>query len=374
MDKKQRNILMFWTLWLLAATLFIYVLSKIDFILLPLKAIMSSLFAPLLISGFLFYLLDPLVRLLEKMKIKRTLGIVLVMLLLFGSLVFFILRGIPLLVDQASALISGIPDFIKELEQYAGKLAEEPWMEQIDFETTLNSLGNWMRTTGNGWLENMAKGIGGVISKLTGTAFLLITIPFILFYLLYDGWRFPQVAASLFPESYRSNIKELLKRVNQTISGYISGKGTASLIVGILVYIGYTFLKLPSALLLALFAGITNFIPYVGPFIGAAPAVLLALTISPGKALLVAVIVIVVQQGDGNLFTPMFVGKTLSIHPLTVMLVLLAAGNLAGLVGMLIGVPVFAILKTIVVFIFEVRNQKKRTNGIDHENNGAEDI
>jgi len=86
---------------------------------------------------------------------------------------------------------------------------------------------------------------------------------------------------------------------------------------------------------------------------------------------MVALIVLIVQQGDGNLFTPMFVGKTLSIHPLTVMLVLLAAGNLAGLVGMLIGVPLFAIVKTIVVYLFEVRKERTDSSSSKKEQASA---
>src|SRR5699024_1816962 len=105
MNANKRNSLMFWTLWLLSISLLIYVVSKIDFLLTPIRAILTSLFMPLLISGFLFYLLDPLVRLLEKIKIKRTIGIVIVMFLLFGLMIFFVLKGIPILVDQASALI-----------------------------------------------------------------------------------------------------------------------------------------------------------------------------------------------------------------------------------------------------------------------------
>lgn len=358
MTNNKRNTLMFWTLWLLAGSVLIYVLSQIEFILAPMRAIFTSLFAPLLITGFLFYLLNPLVRLLEKTKIKRLYSIVLVMLLLGGVMFLFVFKGIPVLIDQTASLVSGIPGFVAEVEEYAVALFEQPWLSGVDLEATFNSASEWLRNSGNAFMDMAAKGAGEFISKLTGMAFLIITVPVILFYMLYDGWRFPQIVASFTPAAYRDNVIELLKRVNQTISGYISGKGTASFIVGVLIYIGYAFLKLPSALLLAVFAGITNFIPYVGPFIGAAPAVFVAFSISPATALFVALIVIVVQQGDSNIFTPRFVGKSLSIHPLTVMLVLLAAGNMAGIIGMLIGVPLFAILKTIVGYVMEVRRDR----------------
>lgn len=359
MKQRNRNILMFWTLWLLAVALLVFVLSQIEFLLTPLRTIMASLFAPLLIAGFLFYLLNPVVVLLERFKFKRIYSIALVMILLGGLVVVFTIRGIPILMNQAVSLIRGIPDFIAGLENYVMALSEEPWMQGVNLEGTMASAETWLRNAGNDFLENLTTLIGELISTVTGAAFLLVTIPVILFYMLYDGWRFPQLAASLSPKPSRKYIIELLKRMNHTISSYVSGKGAASLIVGVLIYIGYVLIDLPSALLLAVFAGITNFIPYVGPFIGAAPAMFVGLTISPGTALLVGVIVLVVQQGDSNLFTPMFVGKSLDIHPLTVMLVLLAAGNMGGLVGMLIGVPVFALIKTIVVFATEVYRERK---------------
>ena len=373
MNTNKKNALMFWTTWLLTGALLVLVLSQMNFLLVPLRAVLTSLFTPLLITGFLFYLLDPLVRWLEKLKIKRVYSIILVMLLLGGVLFLFVFKGVPILIDQTVSLVRGIPGFVADVERYVNEIAKQPWLRGIDFDSTFKNVGEWLRTAGNTILDVLANGVGQFISKLTGAAFLIITIPVILFYVLYDGWKFPTIVARVVPTHYRENALELLGRVHQTISGYVSGKGTASLIVGVLIYIGYAFLKLPSALLLAFFAGITNFIPYVGPFIGAAPAVFIAFSISPLTALFVSLIVIVVQQGDSNLFTPTFVGKSLSLHPLTVMLVLLAAGKMAGLVGMFIGVPVFAILKTILVYILEVKhlNRTKNEGRAEYETDGT---
>ena len=142
--------------------------------------------------------------------------------------------------------------------------------------------------------------------------------------------------------------------MNQVVSGYISGKGLASIVVGILVYIGILFIGLPYSLLLAIICGATNMIPYIGPFIGAAPAFIIGLTISPGKALLVALLILVIQQVDANFLTPKFVGQSLDIHPLTIIVVLLVAGKMAGFVGIMFGVPGFAVVKTIVIYVKKI--------------------
>lgn len=359
MDTWRKSKLMFWTVWFFIVAMLIFVLQQVDFILNPIVAILTALFMPLLIAGFLYYLLNPLVKMLERVKLKRTYGVVLVMLVLLGTVIFTLLLGIPMIIDQTSALIAGIPDFINQLEVYAIRLAEEPWMQQVDFDSILMNMENWLRDVGTGLLNSFMTSVGGAFQMVTEVAFLTITVPVILFYMLHDGKKFPGFVESISPEQYKKNIKELLLQMDATIASYISGKGLASLVVGGMLFILYSIIGLPSAFVLSVFAAITNFIPYVGPYIGAAPAVIVGLIESPTRAILAAVSVLIAQQLDGNFLTPLFVGKSLSIHPLTVILILLASANIAGLIGMLIGVPLFAILKTIVVYLVKWRKEQK---------------
>ncbi|WP_343753723.1 AI-2E family transporter [Alkalibacterium iburiense] len=357
--------LMFWTVWFLVVAILIFVLQQIDFILNPLVGILTALFMPLLIAGFLYYLMNPIVKFLERIKVKRIIAIAIMMVLLIGIVVLVVLLGIPMLIEQTSNLISGIPDFINMLETYALRVAEEPWMEQVNVESVLANFEIWLSNITGRFLGAIVSGAGNVIQTFTDVAFMAITIPVILFYMLYDGRKFLPFVIDHMPSKYKLNVKEMLVQTDATISSYISGKGMASLIVGVLLFILYTISGFSPALLLSVFAGITNFIPYVGPFIGAAPAVIVGLIESPARGLLAALFVLIVQQFDSNLFTPFFVGKSLSIHPLTVILILLASANIAGLIGMLIGVPVFAIIKTITYYIVRIiKEQKevKRTN------------
>ncbi len=182
--------LMFWTVWLLAVAVLIYLLQGIDFILNPLVGILTALFMPLLIAGFLYYLLNPLVRLLERFKVKRIVGIAFVMILLIGFILISIILGIPMLIEQTTNLISGIPEFISELEIYANRLADEPWMQQFDVNLALENLEIWLRDIGSRVLTGMVSGVGSAIQAFTEIAFLMITVPVILFYMLHDGKKF----------------------------------------------------------------------------------------------------------------------------------------------------------------------------------------
>ncbi len=110
----------------------------------------------------------------------------------------------------------------------------------------------------------------------------------------------------------------------------------------------------PYSLLLAVICGITNIIPYVGPFIGAIPAIIVGLFISPFQALYMALSILVIQQLDGNLIKPLLFGKSMNIHPLTIILVLIGAGSVAGILGMLICIPVYAVIKTIILNIRKI--------------------
>ncbi|MDZ7834243.1 MAG: AI-2E family transporter [Alkalibacterium sp.] len=251
MIKWKESKLMFWTVWLLAVALLIYLLQRVDFILNPLVGILTALFMPLLIAGFLFYLLNPLVEILERFKVKRIIGIAVVMLLLSGFIILSILLGIPMLIEQTSNLISGIPVFISELEIYANRLAEEPWMQQVDINMALENLEIWLRDLGSRVLSGLISGVGAAITAFTELAFLFITIPVILFYMLHDGRKFLPMVVDMTPVKYKGNVKEMIIKTDDTISSYISGKGMASLLVGVLLFIMYSIVGMPSAFLLS---------------------------------------------------------------------------------------------------------------------------
>jgi len=208
--------------------------------------------------------------------------------------------------------------------------------------------------------DNITASVGKILGVVTNITLALITVPFILFYMLKDGHRFPETVVKVLPQSYRHEGLTIFKDLYETLATYIQGQVIVSLFVGLGCYIGYTIIGLEYALLLGIIVAITNIIPYVGPFIGAAPAVIIGLIDSPMKAALVAIVVTVVQQIDGNLLSPLIIGKRLNTHPLTIILLLIGAGSFGGILGMILAVPAYAVLKAVTLHVVRLIKLRKR--------------
>ncbi|WP_192987237.1 AI-2E family transporter [Carnobacterium mobile] len=347
--------LFFWTMWLLAVIIIIYVATRISFVFHPIFVLFSTLFIPVLSAGFLFYLFNPLVKLLQKVKLKRSYAVMLVMILFLGGAAAFIIKTVPVLMEQLSDLVTNIPAIISDIEIQAKDLTLFSKSNNVDLEETLNRLNISLDAISKTILSSVTTSISSILAMVANLTIVLITVPIMLFYMFHDGEKFQPAVANLFPAKYKKHVIELLHQTNEVISAYISGKGLASIVVAILIYFGFLFIGLPYTLLLAIINGATNLIPYIGPFIGAAPAFIVGLTISPATAFFVALVVFIVQQLDANFLTPKFVGKSLAIHPLTIIIILLVAGKMMGIVGIIFGVPAFAVIKTIIIYIKSTR-------------------
>lgn len=351
---KHSNLLL-WTLWVLAMVLIIYYATKISFVFQPLFVLFSTLFIPVLSAGFLFYLLNPLINVMQKLKIKRSYAIILVMFLFLSGATIFIIKTFPILMNQLSDLVANSPAILSDIEVQTKDIALLSPFNNVDLDETLNQLNLSLDAFSKTILSSFTTSISSIVGAIANLTIVLITVPIVLFYMFHDGEKLQLAVTHLFPTRYQKHVFELLHQTNLVITAYISGKGLASIVVAVLIYFGFLIIGLPYTLLLAIVNGFTNLIPYIGPFIGAVPAILVALTISPTTALLVALIVLVVQQLDANFLTPKFVGKSLAIHPLTIIIILLVAGKMLGIIGIIFGVPAFAVIKTIVVYIKNTR-------------------
>lgn len=361
-DKLKQSKLMFWSVELLVIATFILVSSKINFMFKPVATLFTTLFAPILIAGFFYYMLNPLVNLLmDKAKMKKNLAVALVFVLLLGVLVVFIGAVIPNLARQIASLASSVPGIVKGLESWANELLNHPLLKQVNYQEYIDKLdlsfGDIFKNVVNG----LSTSLGSIISSVASTTMLIVTVPLILFYMLKDGEKFVPSISKYLPKGHASEVKELLHKMSETISAYISGQALECLFVAVATIIGYWAIGIEYAFLFGVIAGVTNMIPYLGPYIGLAPAVLVTVFDSPVKAALACVVVLVVQQIDGNFIYPLVIGKSLDIHPLTIIFILLVAGNIAGLVGMILGVPFYAVCKTIFMYVYDIiqLNRKK---------------
>lgn len=362
-DKKKKARLMYWSLELLLVAGLIFMCSRLDFLFKPIGTFISTLFAPIIISGFLFYLLNPLVNLLMKVRFKRfkvgrTLAVAVVFLLLIALIVLLSASVMPKIIGQFQELIAKVPDYIKEAQKLILSLNQQEnlptWLKNLDLDSYMKQLEGSLSEMIKKFAFSLTSGIGSVIGAVANVAVTLVTVPFIVFYMLKDGPKLLPNIKKVFSPRHADAIENLLGQMSATIAKYISGQAIECLAVGTMSVIGYGLVGLPYALIIGIFAGITNIIPYLGPYIGLIPALFIASTHSLKLLILVVIVCVVVQQIDGNLVYPNVIGKSLEIHPLTIILLLLVAGNLAGLLGMILGVPVYAVAKVIIKYFYDI--------------------
>ena len=354
-EKMKDSKMFFWSVQLLVIATLILVMSKINFLFQPIVTFFTTLFAPILLAGFLYYLLQPLVDLMTKhFKLKKNLAIALVFLFFIVVLLLFFGSIIPNLVKQLASLAGNIPDFIATFEEWLATTLAHPLLKDLDYQAYLAdwnlSIGTIVKNVVNG----LSFGVTSFISSVASFTVVAITVPFILFYMLKDGDRLVPTISKVIPEKSRHEVITLLGKMSQTIAAYISGQALECLFVAVGTMLGYWLIGIEYAFLFGCIAGLTNMVPYLGPYLGLAPALFVTIFDSPVKAVLACLVVLVIQQIDGNIIYPLVIGKSLDIHPLTIIIVLLVAGNLAGLVGMILGVPFYAVCKTIVVYLWDI--------------------
>ncbi|MGM0123835.1 permease [Enterococcus sp. AZ194] len=374
-EKLRKSKLMFWSLELLIIASFAFMLTKINFLFAPVGTFFSTLFAPVLIAGFLYYLLNPIVNFLMKFKLRRIYAIILVFVLFVVAIVWLALSFIPSLVSQISALASNMPTIVKNTQAWLTDMSNLPMFKDLDITKYVEQLNLSYGDIIQKFLSGLSSGLGSVVGTIASTTMTIVTVPFILFYMLKDSDKLVPNIKRFFPENRRSQIVELLGQMNQTLANYISGQAIECVFVGTFTFLGYLILGVDYAFLFGVIAGLTNLIPYLGPYLGLAPAFLVTVFNSPIQAFLCCIVVLIVQQLDGNIIYPNVIGKSLQIHPLTIILVLLVAGNLSGLLGIFLGIPFYAICKTVVAFVVKVvREDYQKPNEPETESKeGLED-
>ena len=351
----------YWLIQVLLILTIIWVSTKISFLFEPIGIFFSTIFFPILITGFLYFLLNPVVNFLQRHKVPRLLAIIIIYVVFILICVLAIGNLIPAITKQFTALANELPVYADKTMQFFDKVVQSTefkWVmdEQKDIlETVQERLIEFANTLPN----TITGSITNILGVITNIAIILVTVPFLLFYMFKDGHRFPSAISKFLPTAYREEGLSILKETGDTLSAYIQGQVTVALGVGRLAFIGYLIIDLPFALVMALIVAFTNIIPYIGPILGGAPAVIVALFDSPTKAFLVVVVILIAQQIEGNVLSPLILGKSLDTHPATIIIILLAAGNLAGVLGMVLAIPFYAVMKTIVLNLVKFLRARK---------------
>jgi predicted PurR-regulated permease PerM len=320
----------------------VYLSNKIGFLLAPIFAFVSSIFAPILIAFIFYYLLRPIIYTLEKWRIPRLLSILTIYLIFAILLILFLAYMVPILVTQVTAIANTSVTALENMHKSPSVITIGPftldWQHEV--ETRLLSFLQQITT-------DFSRNVVDVLGTITRVATVLVTIPFILFYLLNEDQDFSSKFLKSVPEDYAKEVRKILHNIDSTLASYITGLVLISLSVGMLFFIGYLIIGIDYALILAVVAFIFTTIPYVGPFIAITPAILLGLSSSLFMALKVGIVFAFVQIIESNFISPQIIGQRLHIHPLTIILLLLAAGTLYGLVGLILATPIYAVAKVL---------------------------
>lgn len=353
----------FSTRWLICfsivvlALIAVYLLFQLGPYFLPIWNIIRTIAVPLIISMILAYLLHPLVDGLIKFKLNRTLAILLIYVLFLGGLTMLIWLGAPVFVTQVKDLIKQLPEIESNLKQWAWTLDQQlEYLPDGVHKEIDGALGNFEQA-----ILKAMMGLVNTLGSLVGNLFVLLVVPFLVFYLLKDVEAIQKSFYFFIPRKQRKPAIKLWNNIDHSLGEYIRGQITVGLAVGVLSFIGYCFIGLPYALFLASIVGVTNIIPYFGPFIGAAPAALVAFITEPSLVIWVILINTTLQILEGNVLAPWIVGKRLHIHPVFIIFALLIGAELGGVLGLIIVVPVFVVLKVVVLnSVLHLRHHKER--------------
>lgn len=348
---------------ILLAMLIVFMFQQIQEVFNPIVVIAKTIFLPLLIGGVLFYLTRPLLHWLESKKFPRWASIisVLAVVVLAMGLIYSMIA--PIIGEQSASLAKNTPDMIEEGEKWIDFLLSHrddlPPQAQDSVEKAISNI----TTNLNDWAASFGTWLLQFLQGFVQGLFLLVLAPFFLVYMLKDHEKFAPFVAGFFSGERKSWIRKTLHDLDVTLRSYIQGQLLVSFLVGIMLLIGYLIIGLDYALLLALFGMFTNVIPFLGPYLAVIPAMFIALLQEPQMALYVAIIMLVAQQIESNFISPNVMGKALDIHPLTVITIILAAGNLAGIWGVILAIPFYAVVKTIVSNLYQKRREIKEAAG-----------
>jgi predicted PurR-regulated permease PerM len=342
---------------ILLVFLIIYIGSQITFFFRPVVVAFEALFTSFLIAGILYYLIYPLSDWLSNHKVPRPLAIIIVFLIIIGLLTLFVLAIGPILVAEFTKLIVSLPDQVENLKRLLENLENNPLVARfLDIDAfDLNNLTDRLTSMASAAVTGIVVSITNVIDFLTGIFTTMIIVPFLLYYMLNEKGKnlIPDAVNKLAPEKYAANINRALAEMNKMLASYVQGLSMVCLVVGILAYIGFLIIGLEFALILSIFIMITNVVPFLGPFIGAIPAAFVGLLDSPLLMLQVIVVIVILQQLEGLVISPQIMGHKLSLDPLAIILIVLVAGRLGGLLGIILAVPTFTVLKIIVNHTYE---------------------
>lgn len=296
---------------------------------------------------------DPWVDYLQRRKWPRALSITLIYLLVLGLVVSMIYVMVPILIKEATDLANNFPHYFTKLSDFLTNIRQAFGRYGLDknFQDNLSNIANTLST----WTLQLVNALYGAVNGL----FSVFLIMFLTFYMVVEENAIKKLVWSVTPARYQGYAINLVSRMQIQIGYWLRGQLILCLAIFLLTFLVLSILGVKYALLLALFAGITEAIPYLGPALGAIPAVLLAMTQSPRLAAVVVVMYLIIQQLENNVLVPQIMKRSANVNPITSIIVLLIGYKIGGVAGAVIAIPVATAASVAIKDLFEYKEKKE---------------
>lgn len=318
--------------FLIAALIFIiYRLMNIRII----KDVVSMIF----ISFLLSYVLKPIQEFLYKNGINKKASAIILILSIIGIIAGFVIYFVPIVLKEGEHFYESLEDIKNSMSYMYSTI-----MEKNKFFMYLNGeLEYRVRSFTNSLLLKVLDGVVSFGENVLSFA----VVPVLSYYFLGEGEFFYNKFMLLIPRTKRTATRNIFNDIDKILSRYVASQFLLSILIGGLTFIVLISLKVDFPIILSVINGIANIIPYFGPIIGAVPPILMALLISPSKALWVTVLLLIIQQIEGNILSPKIIGDSISMHPIIVIILLILGGKIGGFTGMVLAVPLGVVIKII---------------------------
>ena len=324
---------------------------------------LGDVILPFVLGGAIAYCLDPIADRLERMGASRVIATSLITFTAIFIFVLLILLVIPTLIEQASQLINLAPKLFGDLQTVLTERFPSLMVEDSPMRQQLLKIGEAIQSKGGALLNSVLTSAKSLIN----IAVLVIIVPVVAFYMLLDWDNMTARVDSMLPRDHVDTVREIARDIDKTLASFIRGQGTVCLILGTYYAIALMLVGLQFGLVVGFVAGLVSFIPYVGALVGGALAIGLGLFQFWGMwGSLGAVIAVFVvgQMIEGNVLTPKLVGSSVGLHPVWLLFALSVFGSLFGFVGMLVAVPVAAMLGVVIRFAIGQYKQGRLYKGL----------
>lgn len=330
-QKYKSKIFIIFSIFIVVAFITLYLFNS------SIKEIVNIIF----ISFSLSYILNPAKEfLMMKLKISKKISSVVIILIVVGVIIGGITVMLPSFIDE----LSSVTDIFDIIESFYNTVTDKFNLNNIP---GINSIYNSIMEKGNIIFIGISDKLLDYVFKASSKILSLAVIPVIVYYFMCDGDKLFSRMMLILPTTKREVTENIVMDINKVLKRYISGQLYLCAIIGVFTFILLVLLKIKFPLWIAIFNALFNIIPYFGPIFGIVPAVIVALMISPTKALWVLIGMVLIQQIEGNILSPKITGNSIEMHPFVIIVLLLIGDKFGGFIGMIIVVPIAVVIKVL---------------------------